>query len=134
MTTEAVKKAHIQTRKDGIKIIEATSTSEKDLLNRCVVGKFQQSSSEGPQMIDVRRWACDTWKTESGVHVYTMNDGLFLFELSSWKIAERIMRGEWIWKKMKLYLEWWRPTTGCWPAEIRRELVWIRILAHPLSL
>ncbi|KAF3635952.1 hypothetical protein FXO37_25700 [Capsicum annuum] len=52
-----------------------------------------------------------------------MNDGQFLFELPSRKVTEHIQSGEWIWKKMRLKLEWWNPTTGCWMEEIRRDWV-----------
>ncbi|KAG5609935.1 hypothetical protein H5410_021216 [Solanum commersonii] len=63
-----------------------------------------------------------------------MNDGMFLFEFSSWKTSEHVMEGEWSWRRMPLKLEWWKPTTGCWPAEIRRDWVWIRVLGIPLNL
>ncbi|KAH0686409.1 hypothetical protein KY290_017992 [Solanum tuberosum] len=35
---------------------------------------------------------------------------------------------------MNLSLEWWNPTTVCWPEEITRDRVWIRILGLPLCL
>ncbi|CAN4110033.1 unnamed protein product [Withania somnifera] len=63
-----------------------------------------------------------------------MNDGLFLFELPSRKTAEHILNGVWEWKKTKTMLEWWKPTTGCWPAEVNRDWVWIRILGVPPHL
>ncbi|PHU15960.1 hypothetical protein BC332_17165 [Capsicum chinense] len=62
------------------------------------------------------------------------DDGQFLFELPSRKVAEHVQSGKWVWKKMKLKLEWWNPTTGCWPEEIRRDWVWIRMLGLPLSM
>lgn len=132
-TTEALKKAKLQTEVDNIRIIRGSSAVEMDLLSRCIVGKFQ-STQEIPTLNDVRRWACNTWKTDVGVGVYAMNDGQFLFKLPSRKIAEHIQSGVWIWKKMKLELDWWNPTTGCWPEEIRRDWVWIRILGLPLSM
>ncbi|KAF3681223.1 hypothetical protein FXO38_01857 [Capsicum annuum] len=35
---------------------------------------------------------------------------------------------------MNLKLEWWQPTTGCWPEEIRRVWVWVKVLQLRLSL
>lgn len=35
---------------------------------------------------------------------------------------------------MNLSLEWWNPNTVCWPEEITRDRVWIRILGLPLCL
>uniref|UniRef100_A0A0V0IFM8 Putative ovule protein n=1 Tax=Solanum chacoense TaxID=4108 RepID=A0A0V0IFM8_SOLCH len=63
-----------------------------------------------------------------------MNDGMFLFEFPSRKTSEHVMEGEWSWRRMPLKLLWWKPTTGCWPAEIRRDWVWIRVLGIPLNL
>lgn len=50
-----------------------------------------------------------------------MNDGHFMFELPSKVVAEHVLTGQWIWRKMKLELVWWKQTTDCWPAEIRRD-------------
>lgn len=77
------------------------------------MGKFQNSNQENPSLNDVRRWACNTWKAAIGVSVFAMNDGHFLFELSSRVAAEHVLAGKWSWKKMDLRLEWWKPTTGC---------------------
>lgn len=106
---------------------------EKYLLSRCIAVKFQ-TTQELPALNDVRRWASNTWKTTFGVSVYAMNNGQFLFELPSRKVAEHVQSGEWIWKKMKLKLDWWNPTMGCWPEEIQRDWVWIRILGLLLSM
>ncbi|KAG5577331.1 hypothetical protein H5410_057465 [Solanum commersonii] len=81
-TTEALKKAKVQTEEGNIRIIGGSSAAEKDLLSKCIVGKFQ-TAEELPSLNDVRRWACNTWKTTFGVSVYAMNDGQFLFELPS---------------------------------------------------
>uniref|UniRef100_M1CUG5 Uncharacterized protein n=1 Tax=Solanum tuberosum TaxID=4113 RepID=M1CUG5_SOLTU len=35
---------------------------------------------------------------------------------------------------MKLDLDWWKPTTRCWPEEITRDWVCIRLLALPMNL
>uniref|UniRef100_A0A0V0I8I5 Putative ovule protein n=1 Tax=Solanum chacoense TaxID=4108 RepID=A0A0V0I8I5_SOLCH len=63
-----------------------------------------------------------------------MNDGHFMFELPSRLAAEHVLTGQWTWKKMKLELEWWKPTIGYWPAEVRRDWVWIRLLGLPMNL
>lgn len=120
---EATKKMEIQSSVAGLDISGGISASGEDVLNRCVVGRFQQASFEVPQLNDVRRWACNTWKTERGINAYAMNDGMFLFELPSRRAAEHVMEGKWLWKKMHLKLEWREPTTGCWPEEIRRDWV-----------
>uniref|UniRef100_A0A3Q7GEN3 DUF4283 domain-containing protein n=1 Tax=Solanum lycopersicum TaxID=4081 RepID=A0A3Q7GEN3_SOLLC len=109
--TDASKKALLHTSHDNIRIVEGSTAGEKDLLSRCLVGKFQ-ATQELPTLNDVRRWACNTWKNALGVNVFAMNDGQFLFELPSKKIVEHVQSGEWIWKKMKLELSWWKPTTG----------------------
>ncbi|KAF3661862.1 hypothetical protein FXO37_12741 [Capsicum annuum] len=129
---EALKKELVQAENDIIRIIGGSEAAEKALLSRCIVGKFQ-TTQETPALNDVR-WACNTWRSVFGMSVYAMNDGKFLFELPSRKGAEHVQSGEWIWKKMRLKLEWWNPTTGCWPEEIRRDWVWIRILGLPLSM
>ncbi|KAF3665931.1 hypothetical protein FXO38_09300 [Capsicum annuum] len=130
---EALKKELVQAENDIIRIIGGSEAAEKALLSRCIVGKFQ-TTQETPALNDVRRWACNTWRSVFGMSVYAMNDGKFLFELPSRKGAEHVQSGEWIWKNMRLKLEWWNPTTCCWPEEIRRDWVWIRILGLPLSM
>lgn len=47
-TTEALRKAQIQIQDESIRIIGGTSASEKDLLSRCIVGKFQNSLQDTP--------------------------------------------------------------------------------------
>lgn len=118
--TEASKKAHLQTTKSNISITGDTTVSEKDLLSRCLVGRFRISSQETktPTLNEVRRWACNTWKVAGSLNVFAMNERMFLFELPSKKITEHILNATWSWKKMNLSLEWWNPTTGCWPEEI----------------
>lgn len=68
------------------------------------------------------------------VNVRAMNDGLFLFELPSRKRAEHVLNGVWEWRKTRMVLEWWKPTSGCWPAEINRDWIWVRLLGLPLNL
>ncbi|KAG5619929.1 hypothetical protein H5410_005147 [Solanum commersonii] len=106
--TEATEKAEIQSTTNRVRITGGKSQAEKDLLNRCL------------SAIEVR--------------VYAMNDGHFMFELPSRLAAEHVLLGQWTWKKMKLELEWWKPTTGCWPTEVRRDWVWIRLLGLPMNL
>lgn len=130
-TTESIKKEHILVEGDHLNVVNVTPTSETDLLKRCIVGKFQSTSQEIPTLNDVRRWACNTWKSAIGVSIFAMNDGHFLFELPTRVAAEHVMAGTWGWKKMNLNLEWWSPTTGCWPEHIARDWVWIRVLGLP---
>ncbi|KAG5586345.1 hypothetical protein H5410_046779 [Solanum commersonii] len=58
-----------------------------------------------------------TNKSAIEVKVYAKSDEHFMFELPSRLAAEHVLTGQWIWKKMKLELEWWKPTTGYWPIE-----------------
>ncbi|KAG5619008.1 hypothetical protein H5410_018832 [Solanum commersonii] len=109
-------------------VTEATEKAEiQSTTNRC-------QTNENPNLNDVRRWACNSWKSAIEDRVYAMNDGHFMFELPSRLAAEHVLSGQWTWKKMKLELEWWKPTTGCWPAEVRRDWVWIRLLGLPMNL
>ncbi|KAF3626128.1 hypothetical protein FXO37_30499 [Capsicum annuum] len=133
-STEASRKAQMQVDRNIINIIGDALTSTKDLLSRCLVAGFQSMAHELPHLNEVRSWACNMWKTGGGVDVFAMNDGIFLFDLPSKKIVEHVLNGTWFWKKNKLVLEWWNPTTGCWPTEITRDWVWIRILGLPLSM
>lgn len=56
-----------------------------------------------------------------------MNDGKFSFGLPSRIAAEHILSREWMCKKMKLNLVWWKPTTGCRPAEVRSQNMFKKI-------
>lgn len=35
---------------------------------------------------------------------------------------------------MEAFLEWWSPTTGYCPTELKRDWVWVRAMGIPLSL
>lgn len=61
-------------------------------------------------------------KSAIGVNTFSMNNCHFLFELPTKVAAEHVMAGKWVWKKMNLNVEWWSPTTGCWPKEIKKRL------------
>ncbi|KAG5607522.1 hypothetical protein H5410_029014 [Solanum commersonii] len=109
-------------------VTEATERAEiQSTANRC-------HTNENPNLNDVRRWACNSWKSAIEVKVYPMNERHFMFELPSRLAAEHVSTGQWICKKMKLELEWWKPTTGCWPPEVRRDRVWIRLLGLPMNI
>lgn len=112
----------------------APSRTENELLRRCIVGKFRNHPQELSILNDARRWACKLWKPGNGVNGFAMNDGQFLFELPSRVAAEHVLAGRWVWKKTPVDMQWWSPTIGCWPTEIVRDWVWIRILLLPLSL
>ena len=107
-----MKRAKLHVKEAHIEVTSGAPLAETDILNRCIVGRFQDTLQETPALNNVRRWACNTWKNALGVNVFAMNDGQFLFELPSKKIVEHVQSGEWIWKKMKLELSWWKPTTG----------------------
>lgn len=63
-----------------------------------------------------------------------MNDGQFLFELPSRSTAEYVLSGWWAWKKVPVDLQWWSLTMGCWPVDVSRDWVWIRVMGLPLSM
>lgn len=114
--------------------VQTTMVRKSELLNRCLVGRFQNLWGENPTLNDVRRWACNTWKATAGINVFTMNDNLFLFELPTKSAAEHVMTGNWSWRKKEVFLEWWSPTTGCWLEGLERNWVWIRAMGLPLNL
>ncbi|KAG5629011.1 hypothetical protein H5410_000728 [Solanum commersonii] len=132
--SDSMKRAKLHVKEAHIEVTSGAPLAETDLLNRCIVGRFQDILQETPALNDVRRWVCNTWKSAIGVNVFAMNDGQFLFELPSRVAAEHVMSGVWAWKKMNLSLYWWKPTTGCWPDEVKRDWVWIRVMGLPLSL
>ncbi|KAK6778197.1 hypothetical protein RDI58_024915 [Solanum bulbocastanum] len=105
------KTTHITARNNKISVIGGSTRTESDLLSRCLVGKFQMSPNETPTLSDVRKWACNSWKSTFGVNVFSMNHSQYLFELFlTRKAAEHVMTGEWTWQKKKLNLQWWNPT------------------------
>ncbi|XP_019247268.1 PREDICTED: uncharacterized protein LOC109226839 [Nicotiana attenuata] len=133
-TTTETKPSPIKTQNSRIIMSGSHKASDNDLLGRCIVGKFPDSLKEIPTLNDVRRWVASVWKSAHGVNVYEMNDSFFLFEMPTRKAAEHVLTGEWRWKKVKLILDWWSPTVGCWPKNAERNWVWIRLLGLPLNL
>lgn len=107
---------------------------ENELLRRCIVGKFRNHPQELPSLNEARRCAYNIWKSGNGINVFAMNEGHFLFELPTRLAAEHVLTGRWTWRKTTVNLQWWSPTTGCWPAEVDRDWVWIKVMGLPLSL
>ncbi|WMV55388.1 hypothetical protein MTR67_048773 [Solanum verrucosum] len=105
--TEATETAEIQSTTNKVRITGGESQPVNDLLNRCIVGKFQCQADETPSLNDVRRWACNSWKLAIQVKVS--------MDLEEDEVGARM-------------------TIGCWPAEIRRDWVWIRLLGLPMNL
>ena len=99
--TEATEKVEIQSTAKKISITAGESQPVNDFLNRCIVGKFQCQADETPSLNDVRRSACNSWKLVIQVKVYAMHDGYFMFELQYKVVAEHVLTGKWVWRKMK---------------------------------
>jgi len=118
--TDSMKRAKLHVKEAHIEVTSGAPLAETDLLNRCIVGRFQDTL-QTPALNNVRRCACNTWKSAIGVNVFAMNDGQFLFELPSRVATEHVMSGVWVWKKINPSLYWWKPTTGCWPDEVKRD-------------
>lgn len=78
-TAQALRKAHLQANKNSIRITGDKSTLEKDLLYRCLVGRFYTATQETAALNDVRRWACNSWKTIRKINAFAMNDGLYSY-------------------------------------------------------
>lgn len=94
--TDSMKRAKLHVKEAHIEVTSGAPLAETDLLNRCIVGRFQDILQETPALNDVRRWACNTWKSAIGVNVFAMNDGQFLFEFPSRVAAEHVMLGVWV--------------------------------------
>lgn len=73
------------------------------------------------------------WKKVFGVNIYGMG-ACFLFEFPNRDMAVQILQGEWIWKKNKVKLELWNPSTGCVPASCKPKTKWIRAMGLALHL
>ncbi|OIT02239.1 hypothetical protein A4A49_56790, partial [Nicotiana attenuata] len=79
--SEGTKSSPIKSNNSKVIIPRGSELSDKDVLRRCIVGKVLTPMKETPTLNDIRRWACNTWKSTFGVNVYKMNDYQFLFEL-----------------------------------------------------
>lgn len=132
-----VRKSPIICSSARIRAPGGTTISEKDVLlgsSRgchkkpwCFVGKFRGMPQEAPTLNDIRRWALQLMEECYGGNRVCDNDALFHYELPSGKAAEYVLTGDWSWRKTKLLLDWWNPTSGCWPWNLKRDWVWIRI-------
>lgn len=67
--TETIEEEEIQAKEAHIAVTNGASMGKSDLLNRCLVGRFQSPLQESPPLTDVRRWACNSWKSTIGVNV-----------------------------------------------------------------
>lgn len=91
---EETKTTLIAVSNNKISITGGSKRPETNLLSRCLVGKFQLLPKETPTLNDVRKWACNSWKSTFGINVFNMNDSQFLFELPTRKAAEHVMTGQ----------------------------------------
>lgn len=69
-TTKNTRLAQIQIQDDNIKVSGCASTLEKELLDRCLVGRFQISTQELIILNNITRWASSTWKAIFGVKCF----------------------------------------------------------------
>lgn len=84
--------------------------SEKDFLNRCLVGRLSGDCYLVPTIAKVRRWVSSNWGSTVGV--FNMNGFQFLFEFPTRSLAEQVKLGKWNLKQVNLELSWWSPTSG----------------------
>lgn len=133
-TSKGMKASLIKSNSSIVIIHGGSELTDKDLLGRCIVRKVEIPSQETPTLNDIWRWARNTWKSTHGVNVFEMNDSQFLFELSSMRDAEHVLPREWHLRKSKVVLEWWTPTTSCWPEEMKCSWAWIRLRGIPVNL
>ncbi|KAF3652347.1 hypothetical protein FXO37_17559 [Capsicum annuum] len=113
---------------------EAFKSREQGLVGRCIFGSFGKNKAENPTLSDVRCWTSTVWKKVFGVNIYEMMDGCFLFEFANRYMAEQILQGDWIWKGIKIKLEWWNPCAGCEPTTYKPKSTWIRAMGLPMHL
>lgn len=79
-------------------------------------------------------WSSYECKKAFGVNIYELYGDMFLFEFPDNFMAEKTLQGQWKWRNLSFYLEWWSPVVGCMPNSMEVNKNWIKIIGIPLHL
>jgi len=112
--------------------IPATASDNRNFLDKCLVGRFNDSFHNNPHYDTIQKWFCKRWKMTAGLKVSPISHNLFLFEMPSRQEAARVKAGDWFWNGRRLSLDWWSPLVDLDTKVLPLGDRWIKAFGIPL--
>ncbi|KAH0722779.1 hypothetical protein KY290_005430 [Solanum tuberosum] len=112
--------------------IPATASDNRNFLDKCLVGRFNDSFHNNPHYDTIQKWFCKRWKMTAGLKVSPISHNLFLFEMPSRQEAARVEAGDWFWNGRRLSLDWWSPLVDLDTKVLPLGDRWIKAFGIPL--
>lgn len=112
--------------------IPATASNNCNFLDKCLVGRFNDSFHNNPNSDTIQRWFYKRWKTTAGLKVSPISHNLFLFEMPSRQEAATVKVGDWFWNGRRLSLNGWSPLVDLGMKVLPSGDLWIKAFGIPL--
>ena len=136
------KKSYVDVVKTGAKKLgeavwlqlgEKDILSKRELLDRCLVGRWGQSPMSALDMPTLESWGRSLRNIKGGVKLARLGGPLLLIEFENKEEADKvILRGHQWFKESILHLDRWDPKVGCSQNGERAKSVWVRVVGLPL--
>ncbi|RVW59532.1 hypothetical protein CK203_104799 [Vitis vinifera] len=112
---------------------EKDISSERKLMDRCLVGRWGQIPLSDPDMYALESWGRTRWNIKGGLKLARIGGPLLLIEFKNKDEADKVLlRGNRWFKESTLHLDRWDPKVGCSQNGERAESVWVRVVGLPL--
>ena len=106
---------------------------ERELMDRCLVGRWGQSPVLDPDMPALESWGRSLWNIKGGVKFARLGGPLLLIKFENKEEADKVLlRGHRWFKELILHLDRWDPNVGCSQNGKRAKSVWVRVVGLPL--
>ncbi|KAH0654347.1 hypothetical protein KY289_032025 [Solanum tuberosum] len=112
--------------------IPTTTSDNCNFLDKCLVGRFNDSFHNNPHYDTIQKWFYKRWKMTAGLKVSPISHNLFLFEMPSRQEAARVKAGDWFWNGRRLSLDWWSPLVNLDTKVLPSGDRWIKAFGIPL--
>ncbi|RVW84524.1 hypothetical protein CK203_041270 [Vitis vinifera] len=112
---------------------EKDISSERKLMDRCLVGSWGHTPLLDPDMYALESWGRTHWNIKGGLKFARIGGPLLLIEFENKDEADKVLlRGSRWFKESTLHLDRWDPKVGCSQNGERAESVWVRVVGLPL--
>ena len=107
--------------------------SGRELLDRCLVGRWGESPLPAPNLFALGSWGRSHWNPKRGVKFVRLGSPFIKIEFENKAEVEKVLlRRLHCFKETFLYLERWNPKVGCFQNCEQVKEAWVRVVGLPL--
>ena len=112
---------------------EKEITSERKLMDRCLVGRWGHTSMSDSDIYAFESWGRTHWNIKGGLKFARIGGPLLLIEFENKDETDKVfLRGSRWLKESPLHLDRWDPKVGCSQNGERDKSVWVRVVGLPV--